>query len=385
MDANVSREIQSPSPEVAFRRSDTGTQDFLSRSGIAAETLGKDSADATSLDNLLQTGKRFHQAADVTITYSAIRDAIRSFANTSGRKIVLLLTGSFSDDENPIGAADPTLGGRHASRMTSLRQRLIRDTNASNASLYIVDVEGLQTLNASADFTQDESNQRVFGDFSDPTTSVGGPLYWLARETGGRMFTGNFVERSLRDFDSSSADYYSLAFRPNHPVDGTYHTITVRLKKPGRESLVYRTGYSAVSVEQQLSRAMTSAMAAEIQSSTIPVTMLLGPASAPDAENAVIVPINAAVPSSALQFLPARDGVVARVDFYVSVFDARGRIVTTFRQVREARAKAGSEGTGNFVESETMRLRKGVPYRVVVAMHDQVSDAVGLASKDVKF
>lgn len=113
--------------------------------------------------------------------------------------------------------------------------------------------------------------------------------------------------------------------------------------------------------------------------------MLLGAASAPDERGGVIVPIYASVPASQLQFIPVRKGLVSHIDVFVSVFDQNGRIVTTFRNVREARANAGTESSGNFVESEKMRLRKGVPYRIVVALHDQVSDAVGIASQDVRF
>jgi len=350
-------------------------------SGKAKETVAR--MDATN--NILQTAKRFQQAADVTITYSAIRDATRSFANTPGRKIVLLLTSAFADEENAINSREQALAAQHTQRLASLRERLIREANVSNASLYIVDTEGLNTLNATASAGQDEANAYVFGDFAGSAASVGGPLYWIAQETGGRMFTGNFIERSFRDFDAASSDFYSLAYRPNHPIDNKYHTIIVRVKKPGRYMLAYRTGYSAVAVEQQLSRAMTSAMAAEIQQSTMPLTMSVGAPSTPDPQGGVIVPVFASVPSSQLQFVPVRKGVVARIDFYMTVFDERGRIVTTFRTVREARANNGTEAEGNFVESDKVRLRKGVPYRIVVAVHDQVSDAVGIKSQDVRF
>ena len=107
-------------------------------------------------------------------------------------------------------------------------------------------------LNAGSNLTQAESNVQVFGRNASKTFEVGGPLHWIAQETGGRLFTGNFVERSLHDFDTSSSDFYSLAYRPNHPIDSKYHAITVRLKKPGRESLVYRRGYAGVAVKQRL-------------------------------------------------------------------------------------------------------------------------------------
>jgi len=343
------------------------------------------STNIEAVNRMLDTGKRFEQAADVTVTYNAIRDATRSFANTQGRKIILLLTGAFSDEENPLSAVEPADASRGTARLTTLRQRLVREANASDASLYIVDTEGLTPLNAGSDLMQAESNAQVFGRYASRTFEVGGPLYWIAQETGGRLFSGNFVERSLHDFDTSSADFYSLAYHPNHPIDSKYHAITVRLKKPGRESLVYRRGYAAVTIEQQLARSMTSSMAAEMQPSTMPLTMMLGAASAPDAQGGVIVPIYASVPASQLQFIPVRKGLVAHIDFFVSVFDQNGRIVTTFRNVREARANSGTESDGNFVESEKMRLRKGVPYRIVVALHDQISDAVGIKSQDVRF
>ncbi len=53
--------------------------------------------------------------------------------------------------------------------------------------------------------------------------------------------------------------------------------------------------------------------------------------------------------------------------------------------MREAHAKSGSESKGDFVEQHALRLRKGTPYRIVVAVHDQVTDAVGIKSEIVRF
>jgi VWFA-related protein len=377
MDDRVARDL---------RGFDQAAKEMQASEGPNLKALSSDAVNeqGTDVNTLLRSANRFEQASDITITYSAIRDATRSIANAPGRKIVLLMTGNFSDAENPLGSNDHSLAGRQTAALTSLRERLVREANASDASLYIVDTEGLQTMNATSDLDQRQSNARVFGAFAGSASTVGGPLYWMARETGGRLFTGNFVDRSLRDFDVSSSDFYSLGYRPNHGDDGKYHTITVRLKKPERATLSYRTGYSSVAVEQQLQRAMTSSMAAEIQPSTMPLTMAVGPA-VPEAAGAVIVPIVASVPASQLQFIPTRKDLVARIDFFISVFDERGRIVTAFRSVREAHANAGTESAGNFVESEKMRLRPGVLYRIVVAMHDQISDAVGIKSRVVRF
>ncbi|MEA2339588.1 MAG: hypothetical protein QOE82_3595, partial [Thermoanaerobaculia bacterium] len=217
------------------------------------------------------------------------------------------------------------------------------------------------------------------------TTNSTGSLFWVARQTGGQSYNGNFVDRSLRDFDVDSANFYSLAYRPNHGDDRRYHTITVRLKKPGRYSLTYRNGYSSIPIELQLERVMTSAMSAEMQPSSIPLNLTTGTPAAGDVKGAVLVPIHAAVSAKELQFLPGNDGSIARVDILLSIFTENGHLIRTFRTLREAHAKPGTEAEGNFIETRSLRLRKGVPYRVVVAVHDQVSDAVGIKSQTVRF
>lgn len=350
---------------------------------VSDKIIGRTSED--SITAFFESARRFQDASDLAITYSAIRDLTRSFANTPGRKIILLLTSSFNDEESAISAIDGTEAARHTERMTSLRQWVIREANASGSSLYLLDTEGLRTMNIGADNTASDAAGHALAPLMQMPKVVGGTLYWAAHDTGGQIFTGNFIERSLRDFDNSSAYFYSLAFRPQHAEDGRYHSISVRVKKPGRYSLTYRKGYAGVTVEQQLKRALTSPMAAEMMTSaTMPLTLAAG-APTQEPSGALLIPIHAAVPAKELQFIPAQKGMVARIDYYVSVFDDRGRVVTTFNTVREAHVDTGSEDEGNFVESHALRLKKGTPYRIVVAMHDQLSDNVGIAAKTVSF
>lgn len=76
---------------------------------------------------------------------------------------------------------------------------------------------------------------------------------------------------------------------------------------------------------------------------------------------------------------------MARVDFYVSLFDDRGRKVTGTHNTREAHATNGTESDGDFVETRQLLIKRGIPYRVVVGIHDQVTDAIGIASQTVRF
>ncbi len=344
------------------------------------------------LNALIERSNRFQAAADAGTTYQGILEVARSFANTPGRKILLLLTGGFDDQENALFSVDPALSVQHNAGLGKLRSWLVREANASDVSVSVVDVEGLVPNNIGADVAGGLGGRNLNGaEFASMNAGlrVGGggspgSFYWIARQTGGQSFTGNYIDKSLRDFDLASSNFYSLAYRPTHPEDKEYHSITVRLKRPGRSTLSYRNGYSSLPVEEQIDRAMRSAMAAEMQPSAISLSITTGTAAA-DIPGAVLVPFAATVSARDLQFVPIAHGSMARVDIFVSVFSESGQLIRTFRTVQEAHAQTGTEGEGNFVASNALRLRKGVAYRLVVAVHDQVSDAVAINSKVVRF
>lgn len=341
-----------------------------------------------SLDSLVEQSNRMQSSIDAQTTYQGILEIARSFANTSGRKIMLLMTGGFGFEENPLRSSDPALSMKQNSGQSQIRSLLVREANASDVSISVIDTEGLTPSNFGPDVMTRDLPQRGFGGATFGSVSTGSSpagFYWVARQTGGQNFTGNFVDKSLRDFDLASSNFYSLAYKPSHPDDGKYHSITVKLTKPGPYKLSYRSGYSSLPVEDQLDRAMHSAMSVEMQPSSIPVDLTTGAAKAGDAAGSVVVPVYAQVSAKELQFVPGNDGSIARVDFFLSVFTESGRLVRTFRAVREARAKNGTENDGNFIESHALRLKKGAPYRVVVAVHDQVSNAVGIRSTTVRF
>jgi len=360
----------------------------FSDQGLA--TSVRNGATNSGLQELADLGVRFQMDADATATVDSIREAVRSFAGAPGRKIILLVTGSlgFDDSANPLGA-DPrsTLGGPAtiAARTrwaTMMRDLLIREANASNVSFYIVNSEGLTP-------SSDATNSGGMGFASDINRPMGSgssnqlaTMYWLARETGGRLMSGNSPDNALVEFDNASSSFYSLAYKPAHGDDGKYHSIKVRLKNSGYQ-LQYRTGYSSVPVSVQLARAMQSPMADTMQQSSIPIGIITDESAPKD--GGVLVPLHATVPAKSLQFIPTGKDSVARIDLYVSVFDDRGRRISGSHVTREAHAANGTESAGNFVENRALLVKRGVPYRVVVAVHDQVTDAIGINSKTVRF
>lgn len=339
---------------------------------------------------------RLQQAADSDdaeraiaskFTVPAIIDAARGFATTPGRKIVLLLTGDLGlNDTDRVSLGGPggglfvRAGGmrmneQQASQSTleSARRSIVQEANSAGVSFFLWNVEGLE----GADLTQAHSANLA-------TLTNNSSEFWIANETGGRLVAGNDPARSLQEFDTTSSSFYSLGYTPSHPDDGKYHTISVRLKHPGNYALSYRTGYSSGSPASQLARAMTSPTAAAMQNNTLGVTLAFGTPS--PSGNDVKLPIEVKVPFRSVQFLPGKEGVVADLTVYVSVFNEIGKnLVSSSFPLKPAFKSGKPDLNGVMVYRNAITLRKGERQRVVVAVRDAVTDSIGMATNVVKF
>lgn len=339
---------------------------------------------------------RLQQAADSDdaeraiaskFTVPAIIDAARGFATTPGRKIVLLLTGDLGlNDTDRVSLGGPggglfvRAGGMRMneqqnsqSTLESARRSIVQEANSAGVSFFLWNVEGLE----GADLTQAHSANLS-------TLTNNSSEFWIANETGGRLVAGNDPARSLQEFDTTSSSFYSLGYTPSHPGDGKYHTISVRLKQPGNYALSYRTGYSSGSPASQLARAMTSPTAAAMQNNTLGVTLAFGTPS--PSGNDVKLPIEVKVPFRSVQFLPSKEGVVADLTVYVSVFNEIGKnMVSSSFPLKPAFKSGKPDLNGVMVYRNAITLRKGERQRVVVAVRDTVTDSIGMATNVVKF
>jgi VWFA-related protein len=302
-------------------------------------------------------------------SFRAMVEALRAFATTEGKKVVLLLTSDSSEMEQFAFAH----GGEQVSSQSmamlrgmatqaKVRTALIREANASNVSLYIINTEGLQ--------------------FESGRITSNGGLYWLARETGGRLMPGNDLAQSIDTFDAVSSNFYSLAYRQPHADDGKYHRIEVRLKRRGSYALQYRTGYSSIPPEVQMVRALLTPLSASVQNSAIPLSASTGDVKTLD--GGIVLPIEAKIPFKDLQFTPDADGWSAHVDLYVSIFDEKGNNLSINRFTTVANAKT-AEFDGELVHNATVKLKGGNAHTIVLAVRDQTSDAVGMWRKTIHF
>jgi VWFA-related protein len=322
------------------------------------------------------------QTIAAKVTVPAYLDAVRGFASTSGRKIILLLTGDpgLNPPDNfphePGNGEFTGVAGRSPSRasvdrkiMDDLRRSIVEEANASDTSFYIWNVEGLMPGGE-------------WGVGSRPATDTSA-ISWLSKQTGGRLVTGNDPARAVRDFDTASSTFYSLGYSPSHPDDGKYHSISVRLKR-GDYSLDYRTGYSATPSAAQLARAMTSPTAAAMQANAFPVTLSMGTSQV--VPGGVSVPIEVKVPFRSLQFLPGKTGVAANLVVYVSVFNDMGKnLVASSFHLTPGFKSGAPDLSGMLVYRNAISLRTGERHRVVVAVRDVTTDSVGMATEVVRF
>ena len=281
-------------------------------------------------------------AADTSL---AMRDATRAFANTAGKKIVLLISGGFGGDESGIESIDgeapgdpKTLASERARRTVSHRNMLVREANASNVNLYIINPEGLE------------------GD--------SGSMYWLTAETGGRVMPGNSAEVALQQFDRASSNYYSLGYRPEHGQDARYHHIKVRLKDARGYQLQYRDGYTSLPMDVQIARLLVTPFSTNLQQDEkMELSVMVGEPRRSGGRTTI--PLIARIPVKNLQFVPAPSGFEAQVDVYVSIFDSNGRHVSLERFTTKAHAAdAAGQQVGDLIHNATVSVKSGKPYTV---------------------
>jgi VWFA-related protein len=331
------------------------------------------------LSGMLNASDRLMLAANEANSAATVVQAIRGFSGVPGKKIILLLTTDVALRFDPLSVTDcmppgtQTEFARMAREQVGAREYVVREANASNVSLYIINTEGLRA--GAWESAQGVGARGGMSEHYVPSTD-NGSLFWLARQTGGRLLPGNYVERSLDTFDAASSNFYSLGYRASHGDDGRYHRIRVRLKREGRFDLQYRDGYTNLPSALQLIRLLQSPIAPAMQTSSIPVALSFG---APTSTNGILmVPVSASVSLTSLTVMPSAH--TAPVEVFISLFDDRGRNVQLVRFERQAKA-----GDQTFVEQHALRLEKGTRYRVVVAVRDPLTEAFGIAQQVVTF
>ena len=316
---------------------------------------------------------------------AAIVEAARAFGSGEGRKMILLVTGHMPfGNVSPLSRVGegPMLANhmenitRNDRQLTTLRDHIIHEANASNTSFYIIDAEGLEPppLDGSSASSTSFSPGSAAGDHSAE--------YWLASETGGAYFPGNRMEQSFEEFDRRAANFYSLGFVSKHPADMRYHRLMVRLKGHSGLKLQYRDGYSSAETDIQLVRALRSPLGAAMQLKTMPLSLIVGD---PQYRGVTaLVSLQAAMAMESLQYITDGAGSRTRLHVYVSIFDSDGRNITLSKSFADIAVLPNETATGPMtVTLPPLSLGKGT-YNVVVAVRDELTDHVGVVTHKIQ-
>jgi VWFA-related protein len=369
---------------LSHMKSDLSTPDDASGERVRQQTAAF-VAQNKNFDEEMSLTEQTMFAASST---DAIVEAARAFGSSEGRKMILLVTGHMPFGHvSPLSrvGGDGTLLGNHMENITRndnqlmvMRDHIIHEANASNTSFYIINAEGLEPPSSDGNVTAASIGKSSPGSAAEDTSA----MYWLADETGGAYLPGNRMDKSFEEFDRRAANFYSLGFVSKHPDDMRYHKLVVRTKGRSGLKLQYRDGYSSAETDIQLVRALRSPLGATMQEKTMAVSLIVGD---PQYRGlTALVPIQAAMSMESLQYITDGRGSRTRLHVYVSIFDSDGHNITLAKSFADIAVLPNEATTGPMtITIPPLALGKGT-YNVVVAVRDELTDHVGVATHKIQ-
>lgn len=185
----------------------------------------------------------FERAQRAITVVDGVRTLIESLSTLSGRRKAVVM---FSEGLN-YQLTEP-FGMRSVSDVLRATQDLLNAAASVNVNFYTIDPRGLD--GAGTDFMQMSgpgmTNGATVAAINEELQRSQDSLRVIAEETGG------FAALNLNAFASAfervvqrNSQYYLLGYTPpRHPQDGRFHTIEVRVKRPGVE-ISARRGYGS--------------------------------------------------------------------------------------------------------------------------------------------
>ena len=313
-------------------------------------------------------------------TARGLTEAARSYSGVDGKKVFVLLTGGMEMNTS-FAAYDNGRDHEMSDRKTGIAKlidQIVLEANTGNLAIYVINVRPSDMAAPQHDVENQAWGGRVGASSTGATdiSDVDSAAFTLAASTGGLNFTANVVRKSLDAVDAMSANYYSLGYGPQHVEDGKYHTITVRLKKPGLKAL-HRRGYLDVSPDVQLEQYLRLRISILQPSNTVAVNV--DTQSSVGADGKPIVQLTGGMPWQQLTLLRTGQQYKGRVHVYLAIFDKNGANVGFHHQIQDVALTPEQYALavkGVFRYRMSVRLEKG-EYTVAMTMRDDLSRDVG--------
>lgn len=330
----------------------------------------------------------------LTLKYTAraVADMAQSYSADEGKKFMILVTGGMENNTSFTSYDKSTDREMDQLRldMVKIVDAMVREANAANFTIHVVNAKARGMQAPQHDVENRDSGINVSNLYlgkwgADPidTTDVDSIPLSVALGTGGMYLPSANLTESIQRIDTQTSNFYSLGYTPEHSGDRRYHTIKVRVKRPG-VSVANRVGYYDLSPDDRLEETLHARLTFDHSLGTLPVKMSLG-APRTTSEKNIVLPVQAAMPMEKVTLLPRESGFVGRVHIYLSVFDQKGRNVGFHHQTQEVTMTTAEHDKANgdpFRYSMNLRLKKG-EFTVVITMRDELSNELGSVVKDV--
>jgi VWFA-related protein len=331
----------------------------------------------------------------MTLKYTAraVAAMAQSYSADEGKKFMILVTGGIENNTSFTNYDKGTDRQMEQLRleMVKIVDVMIREANAANFTIHVVNAKtrGMQAPqhdveNRSSGMNVTNLYTQKWGSEPIDTSDVDSIPLSVALGTGGMYLPSANITESIQRIDAQTTNFYSLGYTPDHNGDRRYHTIKVRVRRPG-VSVNNRVGYYDLSSDDRLEETLHARLTFDHVLGPLPVKVSLGTPHSGD-RGAIVLPVQADLPMDKVTLLPRDNGFVGRVHVYLSVFDKKGRNVGFHHQTQEVTLTAAQHDKSTdapFRYSMNVRLQKG-EFTVVITLRDELSNELGSVVKDVR-
>lgn len=325
-------------------------------------------------------------------TTAAILQTVRAYMGLSGRKSLVLVTGSLQalpGGSQLLGRGLPTgSGGDRADQMIGVihgellrrYEAIIKMANASGFSIYPISADALMQANSSY-LDVDRAPSLAFnGGYSSAPAEIDVETAsrTMAEGTGGSYYSTTNFYGAFDDIDDRTANSYVLGFATDHPAEGEYHPIRVESKRDGLR-IHYRQGYMHLSPEQQIAEELSTPLAfPKDRGDFLVKTQVFLPEETKKKNKLTVAGL---VPLRDITLVPRGDSMVGRIHLYVALYDPKGNLVNLFtdRQDVQLPAKKVAEVSDDVPARFGLTLEE-LPrgeYTVTVTVIDDVTNRYG--------
>ena len=312
---------------------------------------------------------------------------VRSFADTPGRKVMLVLA-----DRWTVPSWLSTNPASDGAWLEDLYDPLVHAANLVGYTLYPVDLPGHrpEKVRTTTAFTVQEIGQRSNPAYAGRSSngrwvnlehSQHAAFEFLARETGGVAMINAARSTALADAAADTRSYYWLGFEPPREQNDEVHDIDARLV--GRPYLQVRSRRNYMDLSR--STEVTMLVEGNLLFGGAPGAEALDVRFGPSRKagfRTIFVPMEVEIPLDDLTLLPVGDQWMNELEFRVTLIDEHGaRSETPVSKIPILGSETPPPGE-TFVYETDLRMRKRA-HRYVAAVYDPLSGAILSASGEL--